>query len=154
MNRLCAALAALVVSAGCPWTVPAMADEPGYATPRISTRAAPAVKHRRVVKRSHGVREDFGYFGRGRSYGIYDRVTGEYQENQFPYYGRYYGNWPYRPRYSHYHPLPPASGVSVNTFKSGYYYGYSASRCHPPVSVRYVAPWGHAIDRQQYHCLE
>jgi hypothetical protein len=149
MKGSCVWLGALVsLALGLPCPIEARADEPGYSKP---TRANP-VKHRRVVKRSHGS-ADFGYYGRGRSYGLYNRITGEYEENQFPYYGRYYGNWPYRPRYSHYHPLPPATGASATTFKAGYYYGYVPSRCHPPVDVRYVDPTGHAIDRRQYNCL-
>jgi hypothetical protein len=143
-------LGALVSTAFClSWANAARADEPGYNKP---AKAAAVVKHRRISKRSHGPAE-FGYYGRGRSYGVYNRITGEYEENQFPYYGRYYGNWPYRPHYSHYHPLPPATGASATTFKAGYYYGYVASRCHPPVDVRYVDPAGHAVDRRQYNCL-
>jgi hypothetical protein len=135
----------------------AMADEPGHKAERSRLIEKPArerMKHAVKVHQSY----DYGFYGRGWAQGLQRGQSREW--SFYPYDGRYYGNWPYRPRYGRYPAAPAVSGLiaaaRIGTGEShdvpGAGPGSHAETCYLPVRSRYVTDQGLVIDRQTYIC--
>ena len=154
-SRLVLALPAMVVLA-LGWAAPSSADEPGYRTDRVvHARPARPMRARPVVVRHRHGHDPIGYHGRG--WGETTRVThlgGQVvYEVYFPYVGRSYGYWPYRPR-PVYTTEPAVSGLTAASLMTGLNDAYKMNRCYPPESIRHVGYFVVPVDRQQYYCRD